>query len=354
MTTDVVSGKRILTTLVVMGISEGLRSIVTVSETSQRLMRFSLMLLRIFLVVIAAALPLAAQFRADDPYPRIHDPSTVVTEGGEAWCLSTGVGIHLLHREADGRWKREAPLYREYPAWHKVEVPENKEHLWAPDIIRLKDKWFIYYSVSSFGSNHSAIGLVTGKTLDPKSKDYGWKDEGVVIRSRRPDRFNAIDPAVILDEGKLWMSYGSFWEGIFLIELNPDTGLRKSDDAPLKLAMNPEIEAPFIHKHDGWYYLFVNWGKCCRGVDSTYEIRVGRSKTITGPYLDKDGTDMKDGGGSVFLGTQERFIGPGHASIFNEKGKEWLVHHYYDKDRRGRSDLRMLPLTWKDGWPVVE
>ncbi|MEK7949004.1 arabinan endo-1,5-alpha-L-arabinosidase [Luteolibacter soli] len=317
-------------------------------------MRSFLMLPRVFLLFLAAALPLAAQFRPDDPYPRIHDPSTVVTEGAEAWCLCTGMGISLLHRENDGRWKREAPLFREYPAWHKTEVPENKGHLWAPDIIRLKDRWFVYYSVSSFGSNHSAIGLVTGKTLDPKSKDYGWKDEGVVMRSRRADRFNAIDPAVILDDGKLWMSYGSFWEGIFLIELNPETGLRKNDDAPLKLAMNMEIEAPFIHKHDGWYYLFVNWGKCCRGVDSTYEIRVGRSKKITGPYLDKDGTDMKDGGGSAFLATQGRFIGPGHASIFREKGKEWLVHHYYDKDRNGRSDLRMLPLAWKNGWPVTE
>ena len=308
---------------------------------------------RVVLISLAAVSSLSAQFRPDDPYPRIHDPSTVVTEKGETWSLCTGNGLHLLHREDDGRWKRVAPLFREYPAWHKTEVPENKGHLWAPDIIRHKDKWFIYYSVSSFGSNHSAIGLVTGKTLDPKSKDYGWKDEGVVIRSRRPDRFNAIDPAVILDDGKLWMSYGSFWEGIFLIELDPETGLRKNGDAPLKLAMTPEIEAPFIHKHGDHYYLFVNWGKCCKGVESTYEIRVGRSKKITGPYLDKDGTDMKDGGGSPFLATQGRFIGPGHASIFHEKGKEWLVHHYYDKDRRGRSDLRMLPLAWKDGWPAV-
>ncbi|MCW1884409.1 arabinan endo-1,5-alpha-L-arabinosidase [Luteolibacter flavescens] len=306
------------------------------------------------LFALAAVLPVRAQVPRDETYPRIHDPSTVVEENGATWCLSTGNGVLLLKREQDGRWKREAPLFKDYPAWHKTEVPENKGHLWAPDIIRVNDKWFIYYSVSSFGSNHSAIGLLTGKTLDPASKDYGWKDEGVVIRSRRPDRFNAIDPAVILDDGKLWMSYGSFWEGIFLIELDPETGLRKNHDAPLRLAMYPEIEAPFIHKNDGWYYLFVNWGKCCRGVDSTYEIRVGRSRKITGPYLDKDGTDMKDGGGSPFLATQGRHIGPGHASIFRERGKEWLVHHYYDRERRGRSDLRMLPLKWQEGWPAVE
>lgn len=304
-------------------------------------------------ILLGSALPALAQFRWDEPYPRIHDPSTVVMEGKDAWCVATGNGVNLLRREADGRWKREAPLFRDYPAWHKVEVPENKGHLWAPDIIRIGGRWFVYYSVSSFGSQHSAIGLATGKSLDPQSEDYGWKDEGVILRSRRGDRFNAIDPALVMDGGKLWMSFGSFWEGIFLVELDPATGKRKDDKPPLKLAMHPEIEAPFIHKEGGWYYLFVNWGKCCRGVESTYEIRVGRSKSVTGPYLDKNGDDMKDGGGSPVLATDGRFIGPGHASIFVEKGKQMLVHHYYDKERHGRSDLRMLPLEWRDGWPVV-
>jgi arabinan endo-1,5-alpha-L-arabinosidase len=311
------------------------------------------MIARTLLILFLPMLPLAAQFGRDEAYPRIHDPSTVMREGGDIWCLATGNGVNLLRQQADGRWKREVPLFREYPAWHQAEVPENKGHLWAPDIIRIGDKWFVYYSVSSFGSQHSAIGLVTGKSLDPASKDYGWKDEGVILRSRRGDRFNAIDPALVMDGGKLWMSFGSFWEGIFLVELDPVTGKRADDKPPLKLAMHPEIEAPFIHKEGGWYYLFVNWGKCCRGVDSTYEIRVGRSKAITGPYLDKNGDDLKDGGGSAVLATRGRFIGPGHASIFVEKGRQQLVHHYYDRERRGRSDLRMLPLEWRDGWPVV-
>ena len=306
------------------------------------------------LVLLASVLPATAQFRRNDPYPRVHDPSTVVEEAGGVWCLSTGTGVDLLKREKDGRWKRAARIFEEYPAWHKKEVPANRGHLWAPDIIRMHDRWWIYYSVSSFGSNESAIGLVSGKTLDPESKDYGWKDEGLVIRSRKSDRFNAIDPAVMMDDGKLWMSFGSFWDGIMLVELDPRTGLMKMPDSkPIGLAKHAEIEAPFICKDDGWYYLFVNWGKCCRGVDSTYELRVGRSREITGPYVDKAGTDMNDGGGTQLLETDGRFIGPGHASIFVEGGKEMLVHHFYDKDRRGRSDLRMLPLEWKDGWPVV-
>lgn len=313
-------------------------------------MRFLLLLPGLVLGLIR---PAAAQGWEGGDYPRIHDPSTVVEDRGGVWCLSTGQGVHLLKREADGRWKKAGPAFKEPPAWHKVEVPENKGHLWAPDVIRVKDRWLVYYSVSSFGSQHSAIGLASGKTLDPAAKDYGWKDEGVVIRSRRGDPYNAIDPAIIADGGTLWMSFGSFWEGIFLIELDAETGLAKKGAKPVKLAMYPEIEAPFIHKRGGYYYLFVNWGKCCRGVESTYEIRVGRSKSVTGPYLDRDGADLKDGGGSAFLATEGRFIGPGHASIFVEKGKEMLVHHFYDKDRRGRSDLRMLPLEWEDGWPLI-
>ena len=331
-----------------------LNPIVAVCETFPAPARFLRMTRRVLLLALSSLLPASGQQWRDDPYPRIHDPSTVVEEGGKTWMLCTGHGVPLLRREANGRWKREAALFHDYPAWHKKEVPENRGHLWAPDIIRIQDRWLVYYSVSSFGSNESAIGLATGKTLDPASPDYGWKDEGLVIRSRRADRFNAIDPALILDGDRLWMSFGSFWEGIFLVELDPETGLRKKpDEPPLKLAMHREIEAPFIHKHGDYYYLFVNWGKCCKGVDSTYEIRVGRSKEVAGPYKDKDGTDLKDGGGSAFLATDGRFIGPGHASIFLEKGKEMLVHHYYDKERRGRSDLRMLPLEWKDGWPAI-
>jgi len=312
------------------------------------------MLRQLLLAILSLILPATAQSRRDEPYPRIHDPSTVVNDAGSTWMLCTGHGVPLLKREADGRWKRESRLFREYPEWHKKEIPENRGHLWAPDIIGISDKWFVYYSVSSFGSNQSAIGLATGKTLDPSSKNYGWKDGGLIIRSRRSDPFNAIDPALIMDDGRLWMSFGSFWEGIHLIELDPKTGLRKDpEEKPLKLAMHQEIEAPFIHKHGDHYYLFVNWGKCCKGVNSTYEIRVGRSKKITGPYLDRHGVDLKDGGGSPFLATSGKFIGPGHASIYKEKGREMLVHHYYDKDRNGRSDLRMLPLEWKDGWPAT-
>lgn len=197
--------------------------------------------------------------------------------------------------------------------------------------------------------------MASRKTLGSGSDQDPWEDHGLIISSKRGDKFNAIDPAVILDGGKLWMSFGSFWDGMMLIELDPKTGLRKDQaEKPILLASAPEIEAPFIHKDGDWYYLFVNWGICCRGVKSTYEIRVGRSRKITGPYEDRDGNPMTGAGGTLVLGSRGRFIGPGHASIFAKGKRQWLVHHYYDGEDRGLSKMRLLPLEWKDGWPVVE
>ncbi len=289
--------------------------------------------------------------------PKVHDPSTLVMEDGTAWFFSTGHGVLQMRRTEEGAWGVAGSLFErgKTPDWHQELVPENRGHLWAPDVIRLGDRWWVYYSVSSFGKNTSAIGAASSPTLDPEADDYGWKDEGVVIRSQGRDRFNAIDPAMILDEGRLWMSFGSFWDGIMLVELDSETGLMKDpEQKPIRLADHPEIEAPFIHKEDDWYYLFLNWGKCCRGVESTYEIRVGRSRSIEGPYVDRDGTEMTDGGGTLVLGSRGRYIGPGHPSIFENAGRQWLAHHYYDGEDRGRSKLRMLPLKWQGGWPVVE
>jgi arabinan endo-1,5-alpha-L-arabinosidase len=193
--------------------------------------------------------------------------------------------------------------------------------------------------------------------MDRASSQWQWEDRGAVIVSGRDDRFNAIDPAIFRDssDGSLWLAFGSFWDGIHLVELDPSTGMQRDRSrTPMRLASAPEIEAPFLHQRDSYYYLFLNWGKCCRGVNSTYEIRVGRSRSVTGPYLDRDGTALRDGGGTLVLASEDRWIGPGHASIFAEKGREWLVHHYYDRELGGRSRLRMVPLSWDaDEWPVV-
>ncbi|HHY85937.1 MAG TPA: arabinan endo-1,5-alpha-L-arabinosidase [Verrucomicrobia bacterium] len=289
---------------------------------------------------------------------RVHDPSTIVKCKDEYWIFHTGRGVSTYRSKDLVQWTRGPRIFTNAPAWVAEAVPENRGmSCWAPDVIQVDGQYFVYYSVSSFGRNTSAIALVTNPTLDPDDPDYKWTDHGIVVQSKSSDDYNAIDPALFRDDdGRLWMSFGSFWSGIKLIELDPKTGKRVPDSKMYSLAHFDSIEAPFICKHDGKYYLFVNWGMCCRGLRSTYNIRIGRSDTITGPYLDKDGKDMLLGGGTLFLGTEGKFIGPGHAGIYSEGGTNWFGMHFYDGTRpNGDSTLAIRTLSWgADGWPVLD
>lgn len=289
---------------------------------------------------------------------RIHDPSTILREGEHYYFFSTGQGVSLIKEQTDGRWLNSARVFEQdkLPAWHKEQVPANRGHLWAPDVIKLDETYFLYYSISSFGKQRSAIGLATGKSLDPDSPAWGWTDQGPVITSNEQSPFNAIDPALFRDDdGTLWISWGSFWNGLYLAQLNPKSGkLLDPKKKPVQLAWAAKIEAPFLHKREGFYYLFINHGLCCRGLNSTYDIRVGRSKKITGPYLDKEGHDLKTGGGTVILKTDGDRIGPGHASILKRNGREYLGYHYYSKPHRGSSRFALARLDWNEGWPVIK
>lgn len=242
------------------------------------------------------------------------------------------------------------------PAWVDTVVAGHRGYYWAPDVIRVRDRWLLYYSVSRFGRNTSAIALATNATLDPAAATFCWTDDGIVVRSHRTNDFNAIDPAVSRSaDNRLWLAFGSYWSGIKLIELDPESGKRLAPDSPMHaLARKDQIEAPFIYRHRTNYLLFVNWGECCKGTNSTYEIRVGRSDNITGPYVDREGRNMKDGGGTLVLGSEGPFIGPGHAGILNDSHQEWFSFHYYDGTNRGRPTLAVRRLGWDpDGWPVV-
>src|SRR5262249_35130754 len=158
----------------------------------------------------------------------------------------------------------------------------------------------------------SAIGLATSPTLDSTSPDYHWTDRGPVIQSHQGSPYNTIDPAIIqTNAGELWMSFGSFWNGVYITKLDPTTGPLPPRTTTTRLAFNSSIEASYIYQKDSYYYLFVDWGTCCQGVNSTYNIRVGRSTSVNGPYLDKNGVDMVNNGGSLFLGSESNFIGPG-------------------------------------------
>lgn len=288
---------------------------------------------------------------------RLHDPSSIVKCQGEYWCFSTGRGVRSWRSKDLAHWERGPRVFADMPAWVTDVVPTQRGHFWAPDVIFHKGRYLLYYSVSRFGRNTSAIGLASNPTLDPADPNYRWTDHGIVIQSKEQDDFNAIDPAVIkTKESQLWMAFGSFWSGIKLIQLDPKTGRRIAPDSRIyPLAHYEAIEAPHIHKHGEYYYLFVNWDLCCRGIDSTYNIRVGRSRRIAGPYLDQDGKDLLQGGGTLLLATDGPFIGPGHASVFSEGGRDWFSCHFYDGTDRGRSWLALRPLSWsKGGWPLLE
>jgi arabinan endo-1,5-alpha-L-arabinosidase len=302
--------------------------------------------------------PAAAAVSPSSPQrgaPRIHDPSTIFTSARGYHLFSTGMGIESWHSRDLANWHRGAPVFKQPPAWTTNAVPENRGHLWAPDLILLSNKFHLYYSVSSWGKTTSAIGLATNSTLDPDDPHYSWQDAGLVIATGPKDNYNAIDPSVLLDhDGRLWMAFGSYWSGIKLVELSPATGLRVSTNSPVhSLAWNDSIEAAGLYRKDHSYYLFVNWGQCCRGTNSTYEIRVGRSSNIIGPYLDKAGKNLMDRGGTLFLSTEGKRIGPGHAAIFAKDGQEYLGYHYYNAEESGRPFVQVRRLNWDpDGWPA--
>lgn len=309
---------------------------------------------------------------------RVHDPSAIIKCKGEYWIFCTGHGIPSYYSRDMIKWEHGQSVFTNAPAWTAQAVPRNHGiFFWAPDIIHPGDRYLLYYAVSSFGRNDSAIGLATNPTLDPFDPKYKWTDEGIVVQSTSNDDFNAIDPAASLDaQGRLWLAFGSFWSGIKLIQLDSVTGKRIATNSPrgvappalaghesgstprgepmYSLAFNDSIEASYIYHHDDYYYLFVNWGLCCRGTNSTYEIRVGRSRQIIGPYLDKNGADLVTGGGSYFLGSGGPFIGPGQSGIYSENGADWFSCHFYDGERHGVSMLAILPLGWDtNAWPEI-
>jgi arabinan endo-1,5-alpha-L-arabinosidase len=215
----------------------------------------------------------------------------VIIKQGDTWYIfTTGTGITMKRSEDGTHWENIGPVFSPQPEWNRELVPLNDGNLWAPDIFYHQGKYYLYYSVSSFGSNTSAIGLATNVTLDPTDPDYAWVDEGIVIQSTSTDNHNTIDSNVVQDrDGNLWLSFGSFWSGIKLIRLDPETMKPAADSTLHAIAAKPgntAVEAPFIVERNGYYYLFVSHEYCCRGVNSTYRIMVGRSQEITGPFGD--------------------------------------------------------------------
>ncbi len=245
-------------------------------------------------------------------------------------------------------------MFDAIPTWVQEAVP-GVTNLWAPDAYHHKGTWYLYYSGSTFGSNRSVIGLATTPALDPDHPDHEWVDRGQVWASTEEDDYNAIDPGVVEDaDGTPWLAFGSFWSGIRMVRLRWPSGQASPGvSTPLRLAdrqVPPNaIEAPYIVRHGDWYYLFCSIDECCQGTDSTYKITVGRSRNVTGPYVDRLGTPLLHGGGTVILSERGPMVGPGGQSI----SRGWLAHHYYDARAEGAPRLSIRAIDWSRGWPRV-
>ena len=234
-------------------------------------------------------------------------------------------------------------------------IARGGNNSWAPDIIRVADKYFLYYSAPGTQPK-AAIGLLVGTTLDPASPNYKWQDAGPVVWSDGVEDSNAIDPGVFRDptNGTLWLTYGSYFGYIRLVELDPKTGKRLHPERkPANIAINSEASVMIFR--DGWYYLLVTHGSCCAGANSSYNIRMGRSRRVMGPFIDNMGVDMLQGGGKLFAGSSGRYIGPGHFGLLDlgDGVEKFSCHYEADLDRGGISVLDIRPLLWRDGWPVA-
>jgi arabinan endo-1,5-alpha-L-arabinosidase len=304
----------------------------------------------------AAILSIASAALALDGQIQIHDPSTIIQCDGKFYCYGTG-GLPALISEDGWTWRRAGNTLQGLPGGRPG--PEvlalGGNNSWAPDIIKLGDRFCLYYAAPA-SQPRAAVGMMWNKTLDTNSPAHKWEDGGPVAWSDGIEDCFAIDPGVFLDptDGKLWLTYGSYFGYIRLVELDPKSGKRANpNDQPVNLAVN--CEASIMIYRDGWYYLLANHGSCCVGANSTYNIRMGRAKKVTGPFLDHLGIDMLKGGGKLFVGSSSRHIGPGHFGLLDlgDGVQKFSCHYEADLDRGGVSVLDIRPLLWQDGWPVA-
>ena len=308
-------------------------------------------------MAVAAACLLAGPVVALDGQPTLHDPSTVIVENGKYYVYATGSGLPVSISDDGWTWRRAGGVMQAVPGGKPGPdvIARGGNNTWAPDVIRVDDRYFLYYAAPGTQPK-AAIGLLIGKTLDPESPDYKWEDGGPVAWSDGIEDNNAIDPGLFRDptNGTLWLTYGSYFGYIRLVELNPRTGKRLYPARePVNVAINSE--ASIMIFRDGWYYLLVTHGSCCVGANSSYNIRMGRSNKVTGPFLDNMGIDMLRGGGKLFLGSGGRYVGPGHFGLLDlgDGVQKFSCHYEADLDRGGVSVLDIRPLLWRDGWPVA-
>jgi len=315
---------------------------------------------------MAMALGTTAAFAADwyakDNLQPGHDPSMVRFEDGYA-LMSTNNNLQLWTSEDAYSWKDHKSTVRGVPQWAYTYAPKT-EGIWAPDLFYMNGEYRVYYCVSEFGVRNSAIGYQSTTSIMPGSNGYGWKDHGHVFHTKQgTDSYNAIDADVVKDtEGNYWMAFGSFGLGIQLIKLDPKTGYQASDDKTVyNIARRTSKESggaeegPSLIEHNGQYFLFTAWDKCCQqGANieqTTYKTAYGRADKVTGPYKDRAGYSMTSGGGTILLERYGRYVGPGGGEAFQDLNRVRFVHHYYDLngDKYNHIHIRDVVFT-DDNW----
>ena len=296
---------------------------------------------KLFAVVAIASFWSTQMAHAQVGKPFIHDPSTIAMSDGKYYTFGTGGGGLISE---DG-W-----------TWNGGAVRPGGGA--APDILKIGDRYLIVYGATGgglAGGHNGKILTMWNKTLDPKSPDFKYSEPIMVASSDGVEDNDSIDPSLLLDpnDGRLWLSYGTYFGYIRLVELDPKTGERIKGNKALDVAI--DCEATDLMYQDGWYYLLGTHGTCCDGPNSTYNIVVGRSRKVTGPYVDNMGRELLKGGGKLVLAAGDRLIGPGHFGRFIvEPGVEKMSCHYEaDLDQSARSVLGIRPLIWKNGWPVA-
>ncbi|HEY3140262.1 MAG TPA: arabinan endo-1,5-alpha-L-arabinosidase [Acidimicrobiales bacterium] len=293
----------------------------------------------------------------------VHDP-TMVRDGDTWYLFSTGDGMPIRRSGDLAHWEPVGLVFPDgLPDWVFDEVPglnRGERNAWAPDISLVNGRWHLYWSIAVFGTRQAVTGLMTNATLDPTDPDYRWVDEGPVLTTVEGDPTAAIDSNAVTDAGtgRRWLVYGSFWDGIFIRQLDPVTGKLRPDAPAHNIARRQiwfqGIEGAYAVQHDGWWWLFASFGFCCQGVRSNYSIHVGRSRSITGPYVDAAGQSMLDNGGTTLTGSYGDVVGPGHGSVVQDGDRWLLVHHFYDRANNGVPTLSIRPVLWgPDGWPVA-
>jgi arabinan endo-1,5-alpha-L-arabinosidase len=290
---------------------------------------------------------------------QVHDP-VMIKEGDNYYVFGTGQGIAVKTSKDKLNWENIKSVFPDslsLPRWHRDDISNQRGHLWAPDIHYRDGLFHLYYSVSEWMNFNSSIGYATNETLDPNSPGYKWIDKGKVIDFRNGgEGVNCIDPNVFVDDdGSVWLFYGSYKSGLRLVELDRKTGKLKNETPEITVITNSLGEGVFVIKVDDYYYIFASRGRCCAGIESTYQVVMGRSKNLKGPYLNKLGASWVDNNYSLFMeGTYEE-PGRGHNGFFTENDTTYIVYHAYTRSENGASLLNIKPVYMdEEGWPTLE